>query len=49
MHTMVYAETNVKETIAGNQKVRRKYMYMYGGFSFDCATACMDLWRYEIP
>mmetsp|Transcript_19394 Transcript_19394/g.13925 ORF Transcript_19394/g.13925 Transcript_19394/m.13925 type:complete len:149 (+) Transcript_19394:127-573(+) len=23
-------------------------MYIYGGFSFDCRTACYDLWRYEI-
>ena len=26
----------------------RKYLYIYGGFSFDCTTACFDLWRYEI-
>ena len=24
-------------------------MYIYGGFSYECATACLDLWRYEIP
>lgn len=23
-------------------------MYVYGGFSFDCTTACNDTWRYEI-
>jgi hypothetical protein len=26
----------------------RKYMYIFGGFSFECNTACYDLWRYEI-
>lgn len=24
-------------------------MYIYGGFSYDCATACADLWKFEIP
>lgn len=28
--------------------LQRKYLYIYGGFSFDCETACYDLWRYEI-
>ena len=23
-------------------------MYVYGGFSLDCTTACTDLWAYEI-
>ena len=41
IHITVYESTS-KETIT------RKYMYMYGGFSYDCATACYDLWRYEI-
>lgn len=27
----------------------RKYMYIYGGFSRDCTTACFDTWRFEIP
>jgi len=27
----------------------RKYLYIYGGFAFECQTACYDLWRYEIP
>jgi len=27
----------------------RKYLYIYGGFSFDCQTACLDLWRFELP
>jgi TPP-dependent pyruvate/acetoin dehydrogenase alpha subunit len=26
----------------------RKFMYMYGGFSNECTTACYDTWRYEI-
>lgn len=29
--------------------LRRKYLYIYGGFSFSCTTACFDTWRYEIP
>ena len=41
IHITAYESTS-KETIT------RKYMYMYGGFSYDCATACYDLWRYEI-
>lgn len=28
--------------------MRRKYLYIYGGFSFACTTACYDTWRYEI-
>ena len=24
-------------------------MYIYGGFSYLCTTACYDIWRYEIP
>lgn len=27
----------------------RRYLYIYGGFSFECTTACYDVWRYEIP
>ena len=27
----------------------RKYVYIYGGFSYSCETACYDTWRYEIP
>lgn len=27
----------------------RKFMYIYGGFSYDCHTACQDIWLYEIP
>jgi hypothetical protein len=33
----------------GKTKLRRKYLYIYGGFSYDCRTACTDIWRYEIP
>ena len=33
-----------KETI-----LLRKYLYIYGGIAYDCETACLDLWRYEIP
>lgn len=35
--------------IDGLTPMTRKYLYVYGGFSFECATACFDLWRYEIP
>ena len=24
-------------------------MFIYGGFSFDCTTACEDMWVYDIP
>ena len=30
-------------------KVKRKFLYIYGGYSFKCETSCYDLWRYEIP
>ena len=30
------------------RRLLRKYLYIYGGFSFNCETACYDLWRYEI-
>ena len=33
---------------AAGVKLRRKYLYIYGGFSFDCTTACNDTWRYQI-
>jgi hypothetical protein len=33
----------------GLTPVLRKYLYVYGGFSYECHTACSDLWRYEIP
>lgn len=33
----------------GKTFLTRKYLYIYGGFSYDCETACLDLWRYEIP
>lgn len=36
----VYPGTNVP--------IQRKYLYIYGGYSFQCETACYDLWRYEI-
>ncbi len=28
---------------------KRKYMYIYGGYSPDCSGYCSDTWRYEIP
>jgi len=37
------------EELMGDEPFPRKYMYMYGGFSYACTTACYDIWRYEIP
>ena len=33
----------------GKTYMLRKYLYVYGGIAYDCETACLDLWRYEIP
>jgi hypothetical protein len=33
----------------GREEFVRKYLYIFGGFSYKCQTACWDLWRYEIP
>ena len=50
-HASTYAELDDLDTFMadGETFLRRKYLYIYGGFSFDCETACLDLWRYEIP
>jgi len=32
-----------------NEEFLRKYLYIYGGFSYFCQTACHDIWRFEIP
>lgn len=34
--------------VGTNDNLIRKYLYIYGGFSFDCTTACYDTWAYEI-
>jgi hypothetical protein len=47
-HTAVYAERYEVDELT-NQNVLRKYMYIYGGFAYECIDACSDLWRYEIP
>jgi len=47
-HASVYIEIPVVDKHT-NQIILRKYMYMYGGFSYECVDACGDLWRYEIP
>lgn len=47
-HAAVYVETTVLDRYT-NQLVGRKYMYVYGGLSYECVTACGDLWRYEVP
>ncbi len=47
-HASVYIEINETDKYT-NEIVLRKYMYMYGGFSYECVDACGDFWRYEIP
>jgi hypothetical protein len=37
------------ELLYGGENLIRKYLYIYGGFSYLCETACADIWRYEIP
>ena len=50
-HAGAYVELDDKDTFFpdGKTYMRRKFLYIYGGFSYDCETACLDLWRYEIP
>lgn len=50
-HAGIYAELKDAETIMNNDTglvLRRKYLYVYGGFSSECTSACYDTWRYEI-
>lgn len=50
-HAGVYAELVDQGTIRNNitgETMLRKYIYIYGGFSLECTTACYDTWRYEI-
>ncbi|CDW87815.1 UNKNOWN [Stylonychia lemnae] len=37
----------ILDTINGTL-LRRQFLYIYGGFSFECTSACNDTWRYEI-
>ena len=48
-HSAAYVEVTSQDSSTNNQILIRKFMYIYGGFSFECTTACYDLWRYEIP
>lgn len=50
-HTGTYVELNDTNNYfdGTDVPVLRKYLYIYGGFSFECQTACYDLWRFEIP
>ena len=50
-HCGAYVELEDNDTFLPDGKTRltRKYLYIYGGFSYECRTACFDLWRYEIP
>ena len=47
-HASVYIE-GIEQDGNTNQLVLRKYMYTYGGFTYDCTNACFDLWKYDIP
>jgi len=50
-HSGSYVELEDSKTVlpsTNNQRLLRKYLYVYGGFSFACTTACFDTWRYEI-
>ena len=45
-----YIELSSEEELIGDgEPFIRKYLYIYGGFSYLCTTACFDIWRYEIP
>jgi hypothetical protein len=50
-HAGIYAELKDPETVMNNNTAEpliRKYLYIYGGFSTECTSACFDTWRYEI-
>ena len=47
-YAYIYTENSEERFYTGEVYVR-KFMYIYGGFSYDCHTACSDIWRYEIP
>lgn len=44
------ALSSAEEIVAVDlEEYERRYLYIYGGFSYFCQTACHDIWRYEIP
>ena len=44
-----YVELSSADEVRWNgEEYLRKYLYIYGGFSYLCTTACFDIWRYEI-
>ena len=48
-HAGTYVELLDQDTyMPDGNLLLRKYLYIYGGFSLNCETACLDLWRYEI-
>ena len=58
-HAGVYVELDDAEAVLNSNQIKedptidaitvmRKYLYIYGGFSNECTTACFDTWRYEI-
>ena len=49
-HAGCYIYTYSDQEKLGEIEVfERRFMYIFGGFSYDCKVACHDLWRYEIP
>lgn len=47
-HSAIYTEL-ITQDILTKITMKRKYMYIYGGFAYQCGDACDDMWRYEIP
>lgn len=47
-HSAIYVETTTQDILT-KITMKRKYMYIYGGFGYQCVDACDDMWRYEIP
>ena len=46
-HSMVYVE-QIEPSVFG-KNIKRKYIYIYGGYSLYCEHSCDDMWIYEIP
>lgn len=50
-HAGAYIQLVTSDEVYDDNKLNfeRKFVYLYGGFSYSCETACYDTWRYEIP
>lgn len=46
-HTAVYIE-QLDYNLQEDKRIKRKYMYVYGGYSIYCQNACEDFWKFEI-